>query len=122
VNAGGLDLPVNALLVGWQEIKVPLRGGGQGLDDILQGIAVQPVPQVEEEDRHLGVREELREKVALAQVLAHRKIVGEVAVMHQGHVQRREGVGPAGVPDPPPGGIALVRDPDVGLEIQELVV
>ena len=100
----------------------PAPWWGQGLDDVLQGVAVKPVPQVEEQHRHLGVREELGEKVALAQVFAHRKIVGEVAVVDPGDVERREGVGAARVPDAPPGGVALVGDPDVGLEVQELVV
>ena len=122
VDVGGLEMPVNPLALRVQEVEVPLRGGGHGLDDVFQGEAVEPVPQVEGQDRHLGVREKLGIKVALAQVFAHGKVVGEVAVVHQGGVQRRKGVGAAGVPHPAPGGVALVGDPDVGLEIQEIVV
>ena len=89
VDVGGLDLPVDALLLRRQAIEVPLRGGGQGLDDVLQGIAVKPVPQVEEQHRHFGVREELGVELALAQILADRMIVGKVTVVHQGVVERR---------------------------------
>ncbi len=122
VDAGGLDLPVDALFFRRQQVEVPLRGGGQGLDDVFQGVAVEPVPQVEEQHRHLGVREELGKKWRWLRYSLTAKVIGEVAVVHQGGVERREGVGAAGVPDPAPGGIALVGDPDVGLEIQQLVI
>ena len=122
VDVGGLELPVDVLPLRRQQVEVPLRGGGHGLDDVLQGIAVEPVPQVEGEHRHFRVRQELGIEMALAQIFAHRKVIGEVAVVHQGGVEGREGVGAAGVPDPAPGGIALVGDPDVGLEVQQLVI
>ncbi len=122
VDVGGLEMPVNPLALRGEQVEVPLRGGGHGFDDVLQGVAVEPVPQVEGEDRHLGIREELRVEVALAQIFAHRKVIGEVAVVHQGGVQGRKGMGPAGVPHPPPGGVALVGDPDVGLKVQQLVI
>ncbi len=42
--------------------------------------------------------------------------------MDQGLVQADEGVGAARMPDAALGGIALVGDPDVGLEVHQLVV
>ena len=122
VDVGGLEMPVNPLALRLQEVEVPLGGGGHGLDDVFQGEAVEAVPEVEGQDRHLGVRQELGIEMALAQVFADRKVVGEVAVVHQGGVQGRKGMGAAGVPDPSPGGVALVGDPDVGLKIQEVVI
>ncbi len=40
---GRLDLPVDVLLLRRQLVEVQLRGGRQGLDDVFQGIAVDPV-------------------------------------------------------------------------------
>ena len=49
-------------------------------------------------------------------------VIGKVPVVHQGLIHPDERMGPAGMPDPPFGGISLVGDPDVGLEILQLVV
>ena len=92
VNVGRLDLPVDDLLFRRQLVEIELGGGGQGLDDVLQRVLVDAVPQVEELDRYLGVGEELLADVALAQVLADRVVVGEVAVVDQGLVQADERV------------------------------
>ena len=121
VDVVPLDGSVNPLLVFRKMIQVQLRGGGQGLDHVLQGVSVAPGEQVEEQDRNLGVGEEQGKDVALAQILAHGIIVGEVAVVDQSLVEPHKGMGSARVPDPALGGIALVGDPDVGLKLLEHV-
>jgi len=88
--------------------KSELRGGRQGLDDVLQRILVHAVPQVEKLHRNFGIGEELLADVALPQILAHGVVVGEIAVVHQGFVQAHERVRPAGMPHAPLGGVALV--------------
>ena len=113
---------VDALLLRRQLVEVELGGRRQRLDDVLQRVLVDAVPQVEELHRDLGVGEELLADVALPQVLADRVVVGEVAVVDQRLVQPDERVRAARVPHAALGGIALVGDPDVGLEILELVV
>ena len=122
MNVGGLDLPVDDLLLGRQLVEIQLRGGRQGLDDVLQRILVDAVPQIEELDGNLRVGEELLADVALPQVLAHGVVVGEIAVVHQRLVQPDEGVRAAGVPHAALGGVALVGDPHVGGEILKLVI
>ena len=44
---------------------------------------------------------------------AHRGVIREIAVVHQGLVQAHERMGAARMPDPPLGGVAVVADPDV---------
>ena len=122
VDVRGLDLAVDALLFLGQLIEVELRRRREGLDDVLERILVDAIPQVEELGRHLGIGQELLLDIALAQVFAHRMVVGEVAVVDQRLVHPDERVGAAGVPHAPFGGVALVGDPDVGFEILELVV
>ena len=96
MDVGRLDLPVDALLFRRQMIEIHLRGGRQGLDDVLEGVTIKPVPQVENLDRYLRIRQKQREKVALLQVLAHRIIIGEVAVVDQGFVEPVKGWAPPG--------------------------
>ncbi len=122
VDVGRLNLAVDALLFRRKLVEIQLGGRGQRLDDVLQRVLVDPVPQIEELHRHLGVGEELLLDVALAQVLAHRMVVGEVAVVHQRLVQPHERVRATRVPHAALGGVALVRDPHVGTEILQLVV
>ena len=59
---------------------------------------------------------------APGQVLGHRVVVGEVAVVDQGLVQADERVGAAGMPDAALGRIALVGDPDVGPRVRHAVI
>ena len=96
---------VDPLLLRRQLVEVQLGRRRQGLDDVLERVLVDPVPQVEEQDRDLGVGQELLADVALAQVLADRVVVGEVAVVDQRLVQADERVRAARVPD-----AALGRD------------
>ncbi len=83
---------------------------------------VRPVQEIEQQDRNLRVRQELGPDVALEQVLADGMVVGEIAVVDQGDVDAREGVGPRGVPDAPLGREALVGDPGMGAELPDLIV
>ena len=122
VDVRRLDLPVDPLLLGRQAVEVQLGRRRQGLDDVLERIVVDPVPQIEQQHRDFGVGEELREDVAAGQVFAHRVIVGEVAVVDQGLVQPDERMGAAGMPDAALGGIALVGDPDVGPRVGHAVI
>ena len=80
---------VDPLLLRGQLIEVQLGRRRQRLDDVLQRVLVDAVPQVEELHRDLGVGQELRADVALPQVLADRVVVGEVAVVHQRLVHAR---------------------------------
>ncbi|MFA5374276.1 MAG: hypothetical protein WC455_00745 [Dehalococcoidia bacterium] len=118
----GLDSAVQRLLIGGQHVEVHLRCRRHGLDKIFQWIFIDPTPQVQQQRRLLGVGEEQRVIAALLQVFQHGLVVGEVAVVHQGLVERAEGVAAAGVPDAAAGGVALVRQPGMGLEIVELIV
>ena len=49
-------------------------------------------------------------------------IIGKITVMNQGFIQAAEGMGSTGVPYPSLSGIALMRDPAVGLEIFQIIV
>ena len=122
MDVGRLNLTVNPLLLWRKLVEIQLGGRGQRLDDVLQRVLVHAVPQIEELHRHLGIGEELLFDIALAQVLAHRMVVGEVAVVHQRLVQTHERVRATRVPHASFCGIALVRDPHVGAEVLQLVV
>ena len=115
-----LDGAVDGLLLLRQPVEVEFRGGRKGFDDVFQGILVRPAEKVEDLDRHLGVRQELGIDVTLGQVLADGAVVREVAVVDEGRVDRPEGMGPAGMPDPSLGGEPLVGDPDMGLQVVDL--
>ena len=60
--------------------------------------------------------------IALLQILADRSIVGEVAIVHQGFVQANERMCAARVPDASLGGIAVMADPHVGMQVLDLVI
>jgi hypothetical protein len=122
MNVRCLDPSIDALLVVGELIKVELRCRCERFDDVLQRVLVDPRPQVEEQDRDLGVGEELRSDVALQEVLGHRVVVGEVAVVDQRLVEPDKGMGAAGMPYPALCGVSLVGDPHVGVEVLELVV
>ena len=122
MDVGGLEMPVNPLAFRVRRSKSRSVVGAMDSMTYSRGIAVDAVPQVEGQDRHLRIREELRINVALLEIFGHRMVVGEVAVVDQRLVQPDERVRAAGVPHAALGGIALVGDPDVGLEIQQLVV
>ncbi len=122
VDVRGRDLPVDALLLGRELVEVVLGGRRQRLDDVLERVLVDPVPQIEQLDRDLGVGEELLADVPLLQVLGDRVVVGEVAVVHQRLVQAHERVRPARMPHAALGGISLVSYPHVGVEVLQLVV
>ena len=117
-----LDLAVDGLLFGRQAVEIELGRRRQRFDDVLQRILVDAVPEVEELHRDFGVGQELLVDVALPEVLADGVVVREVAVVHQRFVHPDERVRAARMPDAALGGIALVRDPDVRVEVLELVV
>jgi len=96
VDVSRLDLAIDPLFLWRKLVEIQLGGRGQRLDDVLERVLVHAVPQIEELHRHLGVSEELLLDVALAQVLAHRMVVGEVAVVHQRLVQPTNGCAPPG--------------------------
>ena len=52
-------------------LEVHLSGRRQGLDDVFEGVAVDPVEKVEDLDRYLCVREEQGIHIALFQMLRH---------------------------------------------------
>ncbi len=105
-----------------QQIEIQLTGGGQGLDDYLQRVPVHSIPQVEEHDTDFCVSHEQRLHAALLQIFARRVIIREVTVVHQGLVQAGERMCAARMPNPPSGGVPLVCDPHVSLEVVQLVV
>jgi hypothetical protein len=119
---GRLDPTVDTLLVLGELVKVELRCRRERFDDVFQRVLVDPRPQVEELDRDLGVSEELRADVALQQVLGHRVVVREVAVVDQRLVEADKGMRAAGMPHAALRRVALVGDPGVGAEVVELVV
>ena len=49
-------------------------------------------------------------------------IVGKVAVVDQSLIQTDERMGTTGMPDPSLGGVPLMRNPAVGLEIFQKIV
>ena len=114
--------PVQILLIRRQHDEIVLGGGRHGLQGDLQWVAVHPVPQVKQLHAHLGVGQELLADIALAQVLAHGVVVGEVTVVHQGFVQADEGMRPTRMPYPPFGGVALVGNPHAGALVFQLVI
>ncbi len=117
-----LHRAVERLLLRGEHGEVPLGGRCQRLQRHLQRIVVDPIPEVEQLHRDLGVGQEERRDVPLAQVLAHGVVVGEVAVVDQRLVQPDEGMGAARMPDPALGRVALMRDPDAGRDVLQPVV
>ena len=63
-----------------------------------------------------------RKEIALLQIFADRVVIGKIPVVNQGFVHAAERVGPARMPDAALGRIALMGDPDVGLEFFQLVI
>ena len=78
--------------------------------------------QIEEQGRDFRVGEELGIDLTLLEVLADGMVIGEVAVMHEGHVDGRKGMGAAGVPDAALGRETLVGNPFVGAKLLNPVV
>ncbi len=75
-------MPVDLLLFRGQVVEVHLRRRRQGLDDIFERVAIDPVEKVEDLDRYLRVRKEQGVDVPLFQVLRDRIIVGEIPVVN----------------------------------------
>ena len=113
MDLGSLDFAVNTLLLSGQAVEIKLRRGRERFDNVFQRVFIDPVHEVEQHDRGLGIGQKLRKEVALGEVLAHRMVVGEIAIVHQGFVHADEWMAAARVPHAPPGGIALVGDPHV---------
>ena len=49
-------------------------------------------------------------------------VIGKVSVMDKRFIETDKGMCPGRVPDPPLGGVTLMRDPYVGLEIVQFVI
>ena len=105
-----------------QALEVELGGGGHRLDHILQRIAVDARQQIEQEDRDLRIGQKLRHEVALPQVFGHAKVVCKVAVMHQRLIHAYKGMCAGRVPYPSLGRVTLMGNPDIRLEIIQLVI
>ena len=117
-----LDLAVDPLLLRREAVEIQFRRRRQGLDDVLHRVAVHPVPEIEQEHGDLRVGEELRENVAPGQILRHRMVIGEVAVVHQGLVHPDERMRAARMPHAALRRKPLVGDPDVGARVGHAVV
>ncbi len=122
MHMGGLNGPVYALFVFGQLIKIPFHGGGQGLDHILQRVLVSPAVKIKEERGDFRICEKLGIEILLAQILCHGVVVGKIAVVHQGFVESHKGMSPSRMPDFSLGGVSLVGDPYMGLEIVQLII
>ena len=83
---------------------------------------VGPAEQVEQLRGHFRVGEKLGIDMALFEIFTHRMVVGKVAVVHQRHVNGRERMGAAGVPDAALGRESLVGDPFVGAQLLDFVI
>ena len=118
-----LDGVVDLLFLVGEHHEVELTGGCHRLDQVLQRISVHPAVQVVSECRHLGVGEEQGLHAALCQIVLHRDVVGEVAVVHQSDADTlSERMRPTGVSHPSTGGEAMVADPDVSRHVLQSIV
>ena len=122
VDVGGLDGAVNLLLLRVEPVEVQFRGRRQGLDDVFERIMIGPGEQVEQQRGDFRVGEELRINMPLLEVFGHRMVIGEVAVVHQRHVDGRKRMGAAGMPDAALGREPLVGNPFVGAQLFDLVI
>ena len=78
--------------------------------------------QVKLENCYLGIGQEQGIDVPLCQVGADRCIIGKIAIMDECLVHPNEWVGTAGMPDFPFRRIAMMPDPNVGVEIFQPVI
>ncbi len=122
VNMGGLNGAVKLLFFSRQLIKVSFHCGSQGLYHIFEGIAISAAIQVKQKHGDFCIGQKLGIDISLLQVFCHRMVVGEVPIVDKGLVQADEGMGTAWVPYPTFCGIALMGNPDVGLEVIQFVV
>ena len=113
---------VEAALVRRQQLEIALCRGCQGLDGDLQRVVIDAIQQVKEQRADLRVGQKEGHDVPLPQIGDHTVIVRKIAIVHQRLVEPDERVRSARVPDPPLGGVSLVGDPDVGLQVLQLVV
>ena len=60
--------------------------------------------------------------MALFEIFGHGMVIGEVAVMHQRHVNGRKRMGAAGMPDAALGGETLMGNPFVGAQLFNFVI
>ncbi len=65
---GALKHLIDLLLMRGQQVEVALCCRRQRFDDIFQGVVVNPMQQVENLDRNLGVCEKLGKNIALCEV------------------------------------------------------
>lgn len=122
VHVHYLQIVVNVLFFGGEEGEISFGGGGERFDHIFEGVLIGAMEEIEDLDRDFGIGEEEGVDVALSEIFGDGGVIGEVAIVDEGFVHANEGVGTAGVPDAPFGGVAVVADPDVGIDIFELVV
>ncbi len=117
-----LYLTVDDLLLLRQLVEIQFCGRSQRFDDVLQGILVNTVPQIEQLDRDLGVGQELLADISLPQIFADGIVVCKIPVVHQSLVHAHKRMRAPRMPHAPLGRIALMRDPGMGLKILELVI
>ena len=60
--------------------------------------------------------------MALQQVFADGMIIGEIPVVNKGDVDACKGVGAGGMPDAPFGRETLVGDPNMGVQVPDLII
>ena len=70
VDVRGLNLPIDFPLFRGKPIEIQLRCRRQCFDDVLDRILVHAVPEVEQQDGHFGVGQELRNNASPREVLA----------------------------------------------------
>ena len=119
---GRLNGPVDLLFILGQLIKIPLHGGRQGLNHVLQGILIGSAIKIKEKRRHFRIRQKLWIEILLAQIFRHGMVIGKIAVVHQGFVESHKGMGACRMPDFALGGVSLVGDPHMGLKVVQLIV
>ena len=117
-----LYLPVDGLLLRRQLVEIQFGCRRQRLDDVLQRILVNAVPQIEQLDRDFGVGQELLADISLPQIFADGIVVCKIAVVDQRFVHAHKRMRSARMPHTPLGGIALMGNPRMRLKILELVI
>ncbi len=117
-----LDLPIDTLFLCGEMIKIHLACRRKCFNDVFEGIPVDPVQEIEDLDGDFRVREKKRIHVALAQIFRYGVVVREVAVMNKRFVEAYEWMSAAGMPHTALGRVALMGNPDMGVEVLKPII
>src|SRR5207237_6210473 len=122
VDVRSLNQSIDLFLLRRKHLEVALGRRRQRLDQVLHRILVDAADQIEQQDRHFSIRQEQWMDVPLCKILHYRMIIRKITIVDKRLVQSYKRVCTARMPDTALRRIAVVADPDVSLEIFQLVI